>query len=210
MKNKKDFTKFFHNILIKSSPKIASLIFLISVVGYYFGSQVQLKLSLTDLLPDNHPAVVKFNKLTEVVGGVGYFTIVLNADDGKSHLKVAQHITEELSKSDLVRSAFYHREQRFFADRLLYYLNMDQIKELEVNIAEQIRVTKAKMFDIGLSDENPKETKAAFDGELKAQAKKTSSISPFLISNDLNHLLIMVKPNFDSTDLGKTESLIEF
>ena len=137
-------------IFIQGSLFLTLLLATLSGIGYYLGSGVQLKLSLTDLLPDKHPAVVKFEKLTEVVGGVGYFAIVLHAEDGKSHLEVAPQITKALTQSHLVRSAFYHREQRFFVDRLLYYIDLPKLKDLEKNIEKENTRMKRTTFDLGL------------------------------------------------------------
>lgn len=200
-------------LLTKGSPFAAVVLICFAVVGYYLGSGIQLKLSLTDLLPENHPAVKKFEKLTEVVGGVGYFAVILTAEDGKSHLAAAPQIASEMRTSPLVRSAFFHREQRFFVDRLLYYLTLDQLRDLERNIGTEITRVKRSAFDIGLWDEEGKEeeeAKPVFDDELKKMAKKSADISPYLISKDQKHLLLMVKPSFDSMDLGKTEELTAF
>lgn len=200
-------------ILVQGSLALTLILGTLSAIGYYLGSGVQLKLSLTDLLPEKHPAVVKFEKLTEVVGGVGYFAIVLHSEDGKSHLEIAPKVTEALTKSPLVRSAFYNREQRFFVDRLLYYIDLPKLKDLEQNIEKEITRMKRTTFDLGLweetATEEPKE-KSIFDGDLKKLAKKSASISPYLISKDGKDLLVMVKPSFDSMDLGKTKELVAF
>ena len=198
-------------IFIKWSPPLTGLLLLLAGVGYYLGTGIQLKLSLTDLLPKNHPAVVKFEKLTEVVGGVGYFAIVLHAEDGTSHLKAAPALVAGLKQTPLVRNAFYEREQRFFTDRLLYYVDLPKLKDLEANIGTQINRARRNALDLGLWDEEPakkEEAKPIFDSELKKHAKKSSEISPYLISKDQKDLLIMVKPNFDSMDLAKTKELI--
>lgn len=198
-------------LTITWSTPITVFLALLAAVGLYLGLGVQLKLSLTDLLPDNHPAVVKFNKLTEVVGGVGFFSIVLTAEDGKSHLEVAPRIIEELKKTPYLRSSSFHREQRFFEDHMLYYVSLDKLKELDRNIEKQIKESKRKVFDLGLMDEGdkPKET-AAFDKELTERAKKSAKTTPYLTSADGRHLLIMAKPSFDSTDLGQTGQLVDF
>jgi len=204
-------------ILIQGSLALTLVLGTLAGIGAYFGSRVDLKLSLTDLLPENHPAVVKFEKLTQVVGGVGYFAIVLHSEDGKSHLEVAPQITQKLAESSLVRSAFYHREQRFFVDRLLYYIDLAKLKDLEKNISQEITRIKRSAFDLGLWDEEnggearkskTEEEKSIFDDEVKKMAKKSASISPYLISKDSKDLLVMVKPDFDSMDLGKTKELV--
>lgn len=201
-------------IFIQGSLFLTLFLGLLSAIGYYLGSGVQLKLSLTDLLPENHPAVVKFEKLTEVVGGVGYFAIVLHAEDGKSHLELAPQLTQALSESPLVRNVFFHREQRFFIDRLLYYIDLPKLKDLEKNIEKEITRMKRTTFDLGLWDEEKKEEEttqgSVFDDDLKKLAKKSASVSEFLISKDKKDLLVMVKPSFDSMDLAKTKELVAF
>ena len=91
--------KWARKLLIQWSPQLLAILLILSAIGYYLGSSIALKLSLTDLLPENHPAVVKMEKLTQVVGGIGYLTIVLEAQDGVSHLKAAPEIAAELGIS---------------------------------------------------------------------------------------------------------------
>lgn len=205
-------TPLTHNhlkrLLIGGSKISTSMLMLLAAVGFYLGSGVELKLSLSDLLPENHPAVLKFNELTKIVGGVGFFTIILEANDGHSHLDIAPAIVSELRKDPLVRSVFFEREQRYFVDRLLYYMDLEKLKSLESNIEKGIFQAKSKVFDLGLWDDAPKEEKKdVFDNEAKELAQKAASMSPYLISKDKKHLLIMVKPSFDSVELDKCKDL---
>ncbi len=205
-------SRWIRRITIDWSGRITVALGILAIIGFILGAGVKLKLSLTDLLPDDHPAVVKFNKLTETVGGVGFFSIVLSAPDGKSHLEVAPKVLEALAKTPLLRNASYHREQRFFNDRLLYYVDVDRLKELDANIATTIKDSRRSFFDIGLydTDEKKQPAKPAFDEELTDRAKRSAKTTEYLTSPDGKHLLIMAKPSFDSTDLGKTKELVEF
>ena len=204
-------TRLAKAILIKGSNLLTLLMVVLGGIGFYLGSGVDLRLSLTDLLPDDHPAVVKFHKLTEVVGGVGFFTVVLSSEDGKSHLEAAPKVIEELLKSPMLKSASYERERRFFVDRLLYYMTPEQLKEMQANLDKQIAVARGKVFDLGLWDEkDKKDAKPVFDDTLTKLAKESAKVSPFLTSPDGKHLLIMAKPSFDSTDLDKTKNLVAY
>ncbi len=205
---------FVHSLLIRWSGWVTLVVMVMALGGLYLGSKISLRLSLTDLLPDNHPAVKKLEELTEIVGGVGFFTVVLYSDDGKSHIGIAPKLEEEFKKSPLVRSAFYHREQRFFVDRLLYYIDLPELLKLEKNIHKSIKDARKKMFDIGLwEDEEAKEKetekKPVFDKEITDRVKKSADVSEFLVTKDNKTMLLMIKPSFDSTDLKKTEELIE-
>ncbi len=199
--------QWIRRLTVTWSGPITLLLLCLAGIGFYFGSQVKLKLSLGDLLPDDHPSVVKFNRLTEVVGGVGFFAVILTAEDGKSHLEVAPKVVEALEKIPGIRNATFHRERRFFVDRMLYYVDVDKLKSLETNIDKQINESRQKIFNLGLFDE-PKEQTVAFDDKLTKLAQDSAKITPFLTSTDNKHLLVMAKPGFDSMDLGKTRELI--
>ena len=203
--------KLLRKVLVDWSLPITIFLLVLSVGGVVLSHNLELKLSLTDLLPQDSPAVVKFNKLTDIVGGVGYLTAILHAEDGESHLKIAPKVIEELKKDKLVRTAFFAREQRFFLDRLLYYADTPKLIELEANIQKQVIKAKRQMFDLGLFDDDgkPKEVeKPAFDDQLTQQAQKAAKISPYLTTKDGKYLLVMVKPSFDSLDFGRTKDLL--
>lgn len=186
---------------------------LLAAIGVYMTKDIELKLSLSDLLPQDHPTVIKFNKLTEIVGGVGYVEILLHADDKESHLKIADKIVEKMKTSPLVRSAFYLREEHFFLSRALYYAEMDKLKELDQKVAKDITAAKRKFFDIGLWDDEEKkeeEPKKEVDSDFKKFGDRMARLSPYLISEDRKDLLVMVKPSFDSLDMGKSKELVRF
>ncbi len=206
------FKKIFRPILIDWAPATALFVIVLAVLGVYLGQGIKMKLSLTDLLPDDHPSVIKFKKLTDSVGGVGYLTALLRAEDGKSHLESIPRLIEQLEKNPLVKSAFIKREEKFFMDRILYYVPMKDLETLEKNIGEQITQSKRNMFDIGLWDEEPKakEEKSAIDPKLKEMAVRSAHLSPLLISQDGKTLLLMIKPSFDSMDLERTTQLVDF
>lgn len=197
-------------LFIRASLPMTLALTVLASVGFYFGSQVDLRLSMTDLLPDDYPAVVKFQKLTDVVGGVGFFAIVLDAADGKSHLEIAPKVIEEVLKTPLLKSASFQRERRFFTDRMLYYLPVSRLTEMETNLKKQITLAREKVFDLGLRDESTEKKDQVFDDSLTALAKESAKVTQNLTSKDGKTLLIMAKPSFDSTDVGKCRELIAF
>lgn len=208
--------KLIRKILIDYSVHITIFFCILAAAGIWASRSIELKMSLTDLLPQDHPNVIKFNKLTEVVGGVGYHEVLLHAEDGKSHLEVAPKLIEKLKESPLVRGAFYQREEHFFLSRALYYMELDKLKELSDNISTHITKAKRKFFDIGLWDDDDKKNKQEdsekpiADENLKKVANRFATMSPYLLSADGKDLLLMVKPSFDSLHMGKNRELVNF
>lgn len=206
--------KLYKKILIDWSAYWTVLFVILAGIGGYVSKDIELKLSLTDLLPQDHPSVQKFNKLTDIVGGVGYFEILLHAEDKESHLKIAPEIVNAMKASPLVRSAFFHREEHFFLTRALYYAEIPKLKELDEKVATEIKTAKRSFFDIGLWDDEEKAKDAApkkdIDPEFKKFADRMTRLSEHLISEDRKDLLIMVKPSFDSLDMKKSKELVKF
>lgn len=205
-------SRFVRKLLIDFSPFFTILLSAIAVWGYFASKDIELKLSLTDLLPQDHPAVVRFQKLTDVVGGVGYVEVLLEAEDGKSHLAIAPKVVEAVKRSPLVRNAFFEREERYFLDRALYYLTIPRLLDLEQKLDSGIKAAKRRLFDIGLWDDEAKtpEKKNELDPELKKFGERTAKLSPYLLSKDGKNLLVMVKPTFDSLDMGRSKQIVAF
>lgn len=203
---------FFRKMLIDWSPFWTVFFTILAIWGGIAAKDIELKLSLSDLLPQDHPTVIRFNKLTEIVGGVGYIEILLHAEDKESHLKIADSVVEKMKSSPLVRSAFYHREEYFFLSRALYYGETQKLKDLDDKVATEIKAAKRQIFDIGLWDDEEKteEKPKAIDPEFKKFGDRMARLSPYLISEDRKDLLLMVKPSFDSLDMGKSKELVKF
>jgi len=203
--------KFWRKILIQWSTPLTVVFIVLAAWGGYVSKDIELKLSLTDLLPQDHPAVAKFNRLVEIVGGVGYTEILLKAPDKKAHLEIADKVVAEMKTSPLVRSAFYHREEHFFLTRALYYADMKKLQDLEKGVDKGIERAKRKAFDIGLWDEKKEDKKEeVIDPEFKKFADRQARLSPYLMSADGEYLLVMVKPSFDSLDMKKSKELVKF
>jgi uncharacterized protein len=205
--------KFIRKVLVDWSVPITIFFVAFALVGAYVSQRITLKLSLTDLLPQDHPSVIKFNRLVKIVGGVGYVEIILHAEDKESHLKMAPALVEAI-KADtaLVRSAFYHREEYFFLTRALYYADLGKLKELDKAVEKGITRAKRNFFDIGLWDDEEKAAAKTpdIDPEMKKFADRTGRLSPYLLSKDGKDLLVMVKPSFDSMDMEHNKAIISY
>ncbi len=202
--------QFIRRLLVDWSAPITFAFVALALGGAYVAKNIDLKLSLVDLLPQNHPGVVKFNKLTEIVGGVGYMEIVIHAEDGKSHLKIAPALVAEFKKSPMVRSAFFDREEHFFLTRALYYGDLSKLKDLQVKAEKGITKAKRKFFDLGIWGDEPKEEPASvLTPELKTFAERASTSRPQLTSKDGKDLLLLLKPNFDSLDMVRSQELVK-
>lgn len=207
------FTRLTHalrKIFVDWSKPLAGIILCLSLLGFYLGKNLELKLSLTDLLPDHHPSVVKFEKITEMVGGVGYLIAVLEAKDGHSHIEFAKRIIPKLEANSMIRSAYINREEYFFASRMLYYLELEKLKTLHKSIEDHIRASRRKAFDIGLWDDEEKKAQEEINPDVISAAKKAAGITPILTTKDNQKLLLMMKPTFDSMDLELSKSLLKF
>ncbi len=200
-------------ILIRTSSLWTVSLIALAAIGLYMGSSLALRLSLSDLLPEDHPAVIQFEKITDIVGGVGYLSILLEAEDGKSHFDVAPKVVEAFRGNPLIQSASFKRDKKFFADRMLYYVPLDKLKEMSASLETEIKTQTRKAFDLGLTENTAAmdvaEKKSSKNYEdLKKLAKDSSELTPLLQSPDGKTLLVMLKPTFDSTDIGKSRQLI--
>ena len=141
----------------KYSPYIAFVLVLTTLVLSPFLNKIQFKLSLSDLLPENHSDVKELNELTDMVGGVGYVVGIIKANSEKETVKIAELTKAQIDKSSLVKTSFFEREDSFIADRLLYMKDTSDIDNLTSKLQGIVKQKKKKIFDLGLLDDDDSE-----------------------------------------------------
>jgi uncharacterized protein len=182
---------------------------LIAAIGFFpFLTQIQLKLSLSDLLPEKDPLVTELEELTELAGGVGYLVGIIEGENLEQNLLVAQEFKDKITRNPQVRYAFYEREESFFFDKLLYLQGPDKVREIEKKIKNLKKEKIKSAFDLGL-DEEEEGVKDDYFSKLKKElSPQILSGGKHMASTDGKMLLVMIKPSFSSNRLDLSEKLI--
>ncbi|MEI8347682.1 MAG: MMPL family transporter, partial [Pseudomonadota bacterium] len=193
---------------------LGGTLLLLAAVGLFpFLSQIELKLSLSDLLPAENPLVRDLEEMAEMAGGVGYLVGIINTEQKEEGLKIAHEFKKRIERNNQVRYAFYEREESFFFDKLLYLQGPQKTQEISDKISGLKKQKIKSAFDLGLDEDEeknpPPNTSEDYFQKLKKElSPQLLEKSRYFLSNDRKTLMVMIKPDFSSNELDKSEKLI--
>lgn len=121
-------------------PTVAlSLGVALALLAAFEARHLRLDNDLAGLLPRSFESVQGFDKLRAKFGGVGHVTVAGYGTDRAGLERFVEEITPKLEALPGIRFVEWKRESRFFKDRMLYYLTLEDLKEVEHRIKERER-----------------------------------------------------------------------
>ncbi len=180
-------------------PIIIAILF---ILGVSQGTSIPLNLSLASLLPQSNQSVVDLGKVTKSLGGIGYLTVLLGpTEKPEQHLATIDNITSSMPE---VLYSFYHREEYLLKDKYLYLTDYKNFKKL-IKHSKALFTDGASSIDLISDDPILKKKRrkkaTAYFNDLKSELEERK----YFLSKDGKYAMFLIKPNYDSTDLKKSQ-----
>jgi len=184
----------------------AALLF--SLVSAYFMQKLAFSSDFASLLPQNTESVLNLHKLEDHFDNYGYVVLTVEAKDPDAAEAFATRLAEELPKLSEVNYVNYKSAVEFFKKRLWYFLDMEDLQEIERRIDRSLQLeTKGvspvfnNLMDFADESNRPdltfEDIRKKYEGRLEGEVQKYSSGSetdPFQI--------LWVKPKRSSQDIN--------
>lgn len=183
------------------------IVLILSLIGATQAPKLQVDMDLVGLLSDENPVVREMKHVSNIVGGGGYLIVLVGpTHKPENHL---ENIHKLVDKHPLVRYSYYEQETYLLRDKVLYILPKRDFK----NLAKHARTLLSNdqtnngddIFGFGSEDheEEKKEAKKFF-----TDLKKSATPTRYFLSKDKMYAMLLIKPTFSSTDLDKSEHLV--
>lgn len=180
---------------------------ILSVWGAIQAPKLKVNMDLSGLLSDKNPAVVEMNHVSEIVGGGGYLIALIGPI--ASPEKKLPKIVEAIKNVPRIRYSYFERETYLLRDKALFLLSKREFRELNEHAQvlfsnEKIDTTGLDLFDEGDNTEDVAEAKKFFS-ELKTRVPQER----YFLSSDKLYAMLLIKPEFGSTDLDASALLVK-
>lgn len=154
-------------------------------------SKLTLKSSFIDLLSQDDPEVMDLNRVLEKTGGLGFSTIAVPASDRPRAEAYAVALQRELEALPGVKFAQARLDVEYLEDRQLYYLSVDELRELTSGVKASIDHRVQKEAGMLLEDDEapPPDPLAKIKQEAEAKAL---GLEPFIVGSDQQYLYVLV------------------
>ena len=179
---------------------------ILSIWGALQAPKLKVNMDLAGLLSDTNPAVVEMNHVSDMVGGGGYLITLVGPM--VSPEKVLPQITEALKGVPQIRYSYYERETYSLKDKALFLISKKEFRQMSEHAQvlfsdKKIDTTGLDLFDEGDHSEDVNEAKKFFT-DLKNKIPQDR----YFLSQDKMYAMLLIKPNFGSTDLAASEALV--
>ncbi len=187
---------------------LASIILvLLAGFGVKYSSKLKINLDLAGLLPENSDSIQEMNHVVSKVGGGGYIIVLIGPiTNPEQKLTVIDSKIRDLKD---VKYTYFEREEYMLKDKALYIIPRKDFKKL----TDYARILFAKgpvdTTGLGLVDESDREDQIKEANAFFAKLKSHTSSDRYFLSKDKKYAMLLVKPNFDSTDLIRSKNLAD-
>lgn len=195
-------------------PALALAIALaLSLVGLFFARGLTLDANLVSLLPHSFQSVKDLEKLEQQFGGLGWVVVVGEGGDPEALRRFADDLAPQLEALPTIRFVEKKRPGPFFREHALYYLSLDDLKEVERRIEARLTWEKqrANPLFVPLVDE-PAPSLDFSDLEAKYAAgsigRLSSQSGDYYLDPAARRVVLLAKPEGISADLSFSRRVI--
>ncbi len=179
-------------------------------LSIYYIQKIKIRSSFSDLLPDDHPAVVQARKLDQVVGGASFIVVAVetrNTEAAGRFLDALKVRLQAVAGPD-VRYIDDKPPTDFLRRNALLYLSADDLDTLRDRIQKKIEQEKLKRtrlyIDFG-GDSGKDFDVADLQGQYSTFLRATERYQ----NKEGTLVVSLIKPDWRNTDVSRTQSFLE-
>ncbi|MBI5507450.1 MAG: MMPL family transporter [Deltaproteobacteria bacterium] len=188
---------------------------LLSAAALATASRLQVNADLSELLPRTFPSLQAFDVLKERFGGIGFVVVVGQGAEPETLRRFAADVAKQVDGLETVRYVDYLRPMEFFRDHALYFLDLDDLTEIQATLEKRLEWEKrhANPMYVDFEDALPPSLEFTdivhkYAGRGDRRWVKAQLGEHFYLDEGKRLVAVFVKPAQASTDLSFTRRLV--
>lgn len=207
----------YARLLVKWPGRVLALLLTLGVLGTWLTTKLTIESDQLALISQDLPEVKEVKRVIDMVGGAGYLQLALRGTDEATLKKLSDAINDELlaSKNErgepYVRFITYKVPVDFIQENMVLFIRTEDLvegkKRINAYLKDQLR--RASPFFIELKKTEPVKLDLTDLINKYSAIGKKSIRDDYYISDDKQMVMMLIKPMWNSTLLGKTQDLIK-
>ncbi|MGQ0503903.1 MAG: efflux RND transporter permease subunit [Myxococcaceae bacterium] len=216
-------------VRVHRKPVLALLIAaVVTAAGSYAASKMRVSADLEKLLPQTFQSVRDLEPVRKRFGGIGYLVVVGMGGDEASLKRFADDYAakiqtlkfskrpgdpEEWHNQNPFRWVEYKKPFQFLDDRMLHYLDLEDVQEIQHRIKEYEKYQRRQMnpMFVKLDDEPPPSLDFS---DIRAKYSQSSNqrlagTGEYYVDPVMKMVVVMAKPSITATNLAFSQRLVE-
>ena len=216
MKNHNRFAQAYAEFVVARPLVVLALLVALGLAAAWGTSRLTINSNQLDLISQDLPEVKNVKRIIDMVGGSGYLMLALRSNEEDRMKQTADDIADMLhADPNNIRFVTYRMPVQFIQENMVLFLKTEDLAEahkrltrpkIEAYLRDQIR--RANPFFIQLRDTKPVTLDLQDIIDKYNHVGKKSILDDYYISQDRKMLMLLIKPMWDTNELGKTKEYI--
>ncbi len=203
--------KAYAGLIVHHPGKVLLLLAVLGVAATYATTQLTINSNQLDLISQDLQEVKDVKRVIDMVGGAGHLIMAFRGEDLKQLKSVTDDIGEMLEKDKAnVRSVTWKLPVEFIQQNMVLFIKTEDLvegkKRINAYLKDQLR--RNNPFFIELKKTEPVKLDLTDLIDKYSRVGKKSIKDDFNLSDDGKVVLMLVKPMWDSNELGRTKDYL--
>ncbi|GMT98275.1 MMPL family transporter [Corallococcus caeni] len=202
----------YAEMLVRRPGTVMTVLLLLLGVAVWGTSKLTINSNQLDLISQDLQEVKDVKRVIDMVGGSGFFMVALRGDDEATLKKVADDLAVMVGKDkEHARSLTYKIPVEFVQNNMVLFVKTEDLAEgkrrIMAFLKDQIR--RANPFYIEIKKTEPVKLDLQDLVDKYSSVGNKSIADDYYISQDRKLLLLLIKPMWDTNQIGQTKQYVD-
>ncbi len=202
----------YADLIVGYPGRTLSVLLLLFGLALWGTTRLTINSNQLDLISDELPAVHDVKRLIDMVGGSGYLMLALRSEDLPLMKQVADDLAAELTADvQNVRFVTHKTPVDFIQRKMVLFVDPDDLRVAKERVDAYLRqqARRQNPFFLQLRDSAPPQLDLHELTAKYSRVGKKSILDAYYVSDDKKMLLLLIKPKWDTNELGRTQAFLE-
>jgi uncharacterized protein len=206
------FALAYAEMLVRRPGTVMTVLLLLLGLALWGTSKLTINSNQLDLISQDLQEVKDVKRVIDMVGGSGFFMIGLRGDDEATLKRVADDVAKMVSEDkEHARSVTYKIPVEFVQNNMVLFVKTEDLAEgkrrIMAFLKDQIR--RANPFYIEIKKTEPVKLDLQDLVDKYSSVGNKSIADDYYISQDRKLLLLLIKPMWDTNQIGQTKQYVD-
>jgi predicted RND superfamily exporter protein len=206
------FASAYARLIVRRPLAVLLVLLTLGAAATVATSRLTINSNQLDLISQDLPEVKEVKRVIDMIGGAGFLMVAIRGDDTEQLKKVSDDLAAMLreDKAD-VRTVTYKMPVEFVQQNMVLFIHTEDLvegkKRINAFIKDQLR--RNNPFYVELRHTDPVKLDLSDLIKKYDHVGKKSILDDYYLSDDHHELMILVKPTWDTNQLGKTSAFVD-
>ncbi|MCY1031815.1 MMPL family transporter [Corallococcus sp. BB11-1] len=206
------FAVAYAELMVRRPGTVMAVLLLLLGLAVWGTSKLTINSNQLDLISQDLQEVKDVKRVIDMVGGSGFFMVALRGDDEATLKRVADDLAVMVGKDkENARSLTYKIPVEFVQQNMVLFVKTEDLAEgkrrIMAFLKDQIR--RSNPFYIEIKKTEPVKLDLQDLVDKYASVGNKSIADDYYISQDRKLLLLLIKPMWDTNQIGQTKEYVE-